>query len=115
MEKRQSGAWELFTRESSVQDGRLRMEDQTFTRDRKIYEHHGCSTIDARGWNHHERDFVPARTEPGPNSTRDLGDHSHFAGGLTHVASTRHGAEQLSDAISRQDPGMVDNISNTLS
>jgi hypothetical protein len=35
--------------------------------------------------------------------------------GLTHVASTPHGAEQLSDAISRQDPGMVDNISNTLS
>lgn len=35
--------------------------------------------------------------------------------GLTHVASTPRGAEQLSDVISRQDPGMLDNLPNTLS
>ena len=35
--------------------------------------------------------------------------------GLTQVASTPRGAEQLSDAISQQDPGILDNVSNTLS
>jgi len=35
--------------------------------------------------------------------------------GLTHAASTPQGAEQLSDTISRQDPGMLDDLPNSLS
>ena|ERR1043166_4108624 len=35
--------------------------------------------------------------------------------GIAGVASTPRGAEQLSDTIGRQDPGMLDNVSNTLS
>jgi len=35
--------------------------------------------------------------------------------GLTHLSSTPQGAEQLSGTISRQDPGLLDNLSDSIS